>query len=129
MADRKPERRKSSLQGMTPVTTQVVPPATPPAPAPAAVEPQPAAYAVATAAAAKKADRTGRLNYYVDKDEQGRIRAAYYAGRDKHGWRSFSDMQREAVMRLVEQLERDVNGGLPFEGLSAGSISAGRPLE
>lgn len=125
MADRKPERRKSSLSGMTPVTTQVVPPETPPAPTPAVVEAQP----VVNPAASKKAERTGRLNYYVDKDEQGRIRAAYYAGRDKHGWRSFSDMQREAVMRLVEQLEHDVNGGRPFEGLSAGSIPAGRPLE
>lgn len=128
MADRKPERRKSSLSGMTPVTTQVVPLTAPPAPAPAPVEAQPVAPAAATAAA-KKAERTGRLNYYVDKDEQGRIRAAYYAGRDKYGWRSFSDMQREAVMRLVEQLERDVNGGRQFEGLSAGSIPAGRPLE
>ncbi|PRI12520.1 hypothetical protein B4915_00990 [Leucobacter massiliensis] len=69
------------------------------------------------------------MNYYADEDQQGRIRAAYYAGRDTYGWQTLTDMQNQIIMQHVEQLEREFNGGVPFEPVHPGSISRGRPLE
>lgn len=70
-----------------------------------------------------------KMNYYAPVEDAGRIRAAFFAGRDEAGWRSLTDFQVDAMMQLVERLEARHNRGLPFEGLGPGSIPAGRPLE
>lgn len=128
MAAKRTERRTSALSGQTPVNTQAVPVAQTPAPAAVA----PAAPAVATkpsgGAGAKKATRT-KMNYYADSDQDGRIRAAFYAGRDKYRWRNMTDMQLHGVMGLVESLEREFNGGEHFEPMPPGTGPVGRPLE
>uniref|UniRef100_UPI0037BF5C9A hypothetical protein n=1 Tax=Helicobacter pylori TaxID=210 RepID=UPI0037BF5C9A len=55
------------------------------------------------------------MTYYADSDQSGRIRAAYFAGRDKYRWRNMTDMQLHGVMGLVEDLEREFSGGKHFE--------------
>lgn len=117
MAAKRTERRTSALSGQTPVNTQAVPPAPP------AVAAKPSG-----GAGAKKAART-KMNYYADTDQDGRIRAAYYAGRDKYGWRNMTDMQLHGVMGLVESLERELNGGEHFEPMPPGTGPVGRPLD
>lgn len=117
------KRRTSSLAGLTPVTA-------PPTPEPAAEAPAaqaPVAPRTRPKAQAPKGSR--KMNYYADEDQQGRIRAAYYAGRDTYGWQTLTDMQNQIIMQHVEQLEREFNGGAPFEPVYPGSISRGRPLE
>lgn len=127
MATKRPERRTSALSGQTPVNTQAVPPAQPPAPA--AVAPAaPAAPATPSGGAGAKPRRT-KMNYYADSDQDGRIRAAFYAGRDKYRWRNMTDMQLHGVMGLVESLEREFNGGEHFEPMPPGTGPVGRPLE
>lgn len=131
----RPERRKSSLAGSSPLTP-------PPAAVPAA-EVSAAPYVAPvvdvaqqlTAApiqnggeAAPKPKRT-KMNYYASTDQDGRIRAAYYAGRDRYGWRSMTDMQLAAVMDRVVELEREFNGGQEFEPMPPGTGPVGRPLE
>lgn len=68
------------------------------------------------------------MTYYVSEEDAGRIRAAFYAGRDEHRWRTLTDMQHAAVMQQVEEIENRHNGGHPFEPLPAGSGPIGRPL-
>ena len=69
------------------------------------------------------------MTYYADSDQSGRIRAAYFAGRDKYRWRNMTDMQLHGVMGLVEDLEREFNGGKHFELMPPGTGPVGRPLE
>lgn len=78
-------------------------------------------------AGAKKATRS-KMNYYADASQDGRIRAAYYAGRDKYGWRNMTEMQLHGVMGLVESLERDFNNGEHFTPMPPGTGPVGRPL-
>ena len=126
MATKRPERRTSALSGQTPVNTQAVPPAQP---APAAVAPAvPAAATPSGGAGPKKPTRT-KMNYYADSDQDGRIRAAFYAGRDKYRWRNMTDMQLHGVMGLVESLEREFNDGEHFDPMPPGTGPVGRPLE
>ncbi|MGO1627601.1 MAG: hypothetical protein ACTHX2_02195 [Microbacterium sp.] len=117
------KRRTSSLAGLTPVTA-------PPTPEPAAEAPAVQAPAAPrTRPQAKPSKGSRKMNYYADEDQQGRIRAAYYAGRDTYGWQTLTDMQNQIIMQRVEELEREFNGGAPFEPVHPGSISRGRPLE
>ncbi|CAN7550595.1 MULTISPECIES: hypothetical protein [Micrococcales] len=129
MAAKRTERRTSALSGQTPVNTQAVP-AAQPTPAPAAVAPAAPAPTPTKAGgvAAKKPTRT-KMNYYADSDQDGRIRAAFYAGRDKYRWRNMTDMQLHGVMGLVESLEREFNDGEHFEPMPPGTGPVGRPLE
>lgn len=130
----RPAPRKSSLAGTSPLT-----PSTPAAvPVEATPEPRPstAATPAATTPRPRRAatktttEKYPRLNYYVDSPEEaGRIRAAFLAGRAHHGWRTFSDMQRDSVIAVVEQLERELNGGAPFTPATAGTVPRGRAVE
>lgn len=125
MATKRPERRTSALSGQTPVNTHATP-------APASAAPiQPAAPAARAVAPVRASSKTGRtkMNYYADTDQDGRIRAAYFAGRDKYGWRTLTDMQLHGVMTLVEDLEGEFNGGEHFEPMPPGTAPVGRPLE
>lgn len=128
MATKRPERRTSALSGQTPVNTAAVPaPTSPPATAAAApvapIEPK-----ATGGAGAKKATRT-KMNYYADSDQDGRIRAAFFAGRDKYRWRNMTEMQLHGVMGLVESLEREFNDGEHFDPMPPGTGPVGRPLE
>lgn len=127
----RPAPRKSTLAGTSPLTpsTPIAAPiqeaaAAPSTPA-ATTPPRPRRVGTKTTA-----EKYPRLNYYVDSPEEaGRIRAAFLAGRAHHGWRTFSDMQRDSVLAVVEQLERELNGGAPFTPATAGSVPSGRAVD
>lgn len=127
----RPAPRKSSLSGASvvkpPETTPASAPA-PPAPATARVD-TPAAPPVTPSAARPKKRRQQESYYTQEEDQDGRIRAAFFAGRDKYGWRNMSDMQLETMMTRVEALEDEFNGGRPFEGMPPGTGPVGKPLE
>lgn len=128
----KPAPRKSSLAGVSPFMP-------PQAPAPALNEPAAPAAAAPAAAPVTRAPRAPKpaggepknpkMNYYVeDTDQAGRIRAAYFAGRDRYGWRNMTDFQLDTMLQRVAELEREFNGGEPFTPAGAGTVSAGRPM-
>lgn len=125
MVAKRTERRTSALSGQTPVNTQAAPPAQP---TPAAVAPAAPTPTQSGGVAANKPTRT-KMNYYADSDQDGRIRAAFYAGRDKYRWRNMTEMQLHGVMGLVESLEREFNDGEHFEPMPPGTGPVGRPLE
>lgn len=122
----RPERRKSSLAGTSPLTPPPAPVATSPVPAPAA---EPTAAVQNTPVESSTKPKRPKMSYYVDSDQDGRIRAAFYAGRDKYRWRNMTDMQIQGVMGLVEALEREMNGGQHFEPMPPGTGPLGRPVE
>ena len=129
MATKRTERRTSALSGQTPVNTQAVP-AAQPTPTPAAVAPAaPAPAPTQAGGVAAKMPPRAKMNYYADSDQAGRIRAAFFAGRDKYRWRTMTDMQLHGVMGLVESLEREFNDGEHFDPMPPGTGPVGRPLE
>ncbi len=126
----RPERRRSSLAGTSPLTP---PPMPEPASAPA-VEAAPLRPAARVAPSTSGGGESGKptrtkMNYYASANQDGRIRAAFYAGRDRYGWRNMTDMQLQGVMGLVEELEKQLNGGAEFEPMPPGTGPVGRPLE
>ena len=102
MATKRSERRTSALSGQTPVNTQAVP-AAQPTPTPAAEAP-----AASTPSGGEGASKLTRpkMTYYADSDQSGRIRAAYFAGRDKYRWRNMTDMQLHGPRRSSDLLAR-----------------------
>ena len=117
MTGSQPQRRKSTLTGKSFFQAQAE--AETEAEAPVAA-PEP----VKSAAGAPKR----KVSYYADDDENGRIRAAFMAGRDRYGWRSFTDFQLATILDRVEQLEQELNGGRPFEGIPPKGGQLGRPM-
>lgn len=115
------ERRKSQLRGVSAFSPSQ--PAEKEAPADAA---QPAEK---EAPAARSATEKKKLAYYVTAEDNGRIRAAFLAGRDRYGWRSFTDFQLATMMARVEQLEGELNDGRPFDGVPPKAGPLGRPLD
>lgn len=124
---KKPERRRSQLGGLSPVapmsgrveTAQPAPERTAPA----------APKRTVAAASSKPGTRT-KMGYYAAPEDSERIRAAFIAARNAgRPYRSLSDFQLEAILDKVVQLEAELNGGRPFEGAPAHSLSPGRPME
>ena len=123
MTGSQPQRRKSSLTGKSFFRAHAEAEAQAEAqePVQAPVEaPKP----MKSAAGAPKR----KVSYYADDDENGRIRAAFMAGRDRYGWRSFTDFQLATILDRVEQLEQELNGGRPFEGVPPKGGQLGRPM-
>lgn len=119
---KKPERRRSQLGSLSPVApmsgrVEAEKPATIPATPPKVV-------------AAAKAGTRKKIGYYGTQEDDARIRAAFIAARNAgQHWRTLSDFQLEAVLAQVAQVEAELNGGRPFEGAPAHTLSPGRPLE
>lgn len=129
---KKPERRRSQLGSLSPVApmsgrVEVEQPA-PESAAPATVAP--AAPQRSSAAASSKPGTRRKMGYYAAPEDSDRIRAAFIAARNAgRPWRSLSDFQLEAILEQVVRLEAELNGGKPFEGAPAYSLSPGRPME
>ena len=126
---KKPERRRSQLGGLSPVapmsgrveTAQ---------PAPERTAAAPAAPKRTVAAASSKPGTRTKMGYYAAPEDSERIRAAFIAARNAgRPYRSLSDFQLEAILDQVVRLEAELNGGRPFEGAPAHSLSPGRPME
>ncbi|WP_424468097.1 ParB family protein [Pseudoclavibacter helvolus] len=127
----RPAPRKSTLSGASVVKPPEVTPASTPAPptATTARASTPPAPRVAASGERPKKRRQQESYYTQEEDQDGRIRAAFFAGRDTYGWRNMSDMQLETMMNRVEALEDEFNGGRPFEGMPPGTGPVGKPLE
>lgn len=124
---KKPERRRSQLGSMSPVapTSGRVETAQP-----APERTAPAAPKRTVAAASSKPGTRTKMGYYAAPEDSERIRAAFIAARNAgRPYRSLSDFQLEAILDKVVQLEAELNGGRPFEGAPAHSLSPGRPME
>ena len=127
---KKPERRRSQLSGLSPVapTSGRVEPEKP-APERTAPAAPAAPKRTVTAASSKPGTRT-KMGYYAAPEDSERIRAAFIAARNAgRPYRSLSDFQLEAILDQVVRLEAELNGGRPFEGAPAHSLSPGRPME
>lgn len=123
MSKTPPTRVKSQLGGMSflePSRTATADPD--PTTSPASVA------STRTAAPAAEVPKK-KVAYYAADEENGRIRAAFLAGRDKYGWRSFTDFQLETMLDRVALLEAEFNGGRPFEGVPPKAGPLGRPLD
>lgn len=99
------------------------------APTPAAEPPAPAAKAAPRrkTAAQPTAEKT-KVGIYQDPDEAARARAAYTWTRANEGHRSFSDFISHAIMREVQRLEDEYNGGKSWVAIGPGELPTGRPL-
>lgn len=120
MTSKKPARRKSQLSGMSPVAPAAAPPQTAPEP--------PRSVPVPTEAG-EGASTKKKLSYYSTTEDGDRIRAAFLAGRDRYGWRSFTDFQLSTILERVVQLEAELNGGTPFTPVPPKAGPLGRPLD
>lgn len=111
----RPERRTSTLTGLSAIAPNQ----------PSAAEPAtPEKHVQAT-----PSSRRTRVAYYTTVEDDGRIRSAYMAGRDRYGWRTFSDFQLRTILTRVEELEAELNGGEPFEPVPPKGAQLGRPLD
>lgn len=128
---KKPERRRSQLSGLSPVapTSGRVEPEKPAPESAAPAAAAPAAPQRSSAAASSKPGTRTKMGYYAAPEDSERIRAAFIAARNAgRPWRSLSDFQLEAILDQVVRLEAELNGGKPFEGAPAHSLSPGRPM-
>lgn len=119
MSTNRPTRRKSQLGNLTPLNPNRPQTATATPKAPPTVRPE----------ESTTAPRRTKTAYYATREENERIRAAFMAGRDKYGWRSFTEFQLRTMLERVVELERELNDGEPFDGVPAGEAQRGRPLD
>lgn len=137
----RPERRKSSLSGSSPVappqnpepertrTEEPSPPATTPR-----QEPEVQATAAPSAPAAKAPKSGGerkyrpKVSFYQDPEDTDRVRGAILHTMTTEGHRNLSQFIHHAVMAEVERLEQKYNGGKPFPGVGARDLPQGRPM-
>lgn len=120
----RPERRKSSLVGESPVApVRDVSRVDQPASTPAAGKPS---------AAGEKPDAKPKyppkVSFYQDPADSSRLRAAYRHTLHHSSDRSLSDFINRVVMAEVERLETVYNNGQPFPSVGAGELPQGRPL-
>lgn len=84
---------------------------------------------VLAAAGPAEAESKEKIGFYVPASEAGRIRAAFAHTRTVGGPRSLSDFIAAHLLDAVRELEREHNGGKPYEPLPPRVIPTGRPLE
>lgn len=137
----RPEPRKSSLAGSSPIAPPVAAPEPPTAVTPGEVV-SPAAPASEQAAAApptKPSKRSAaaapkqnkyppKVTFYQEKTDTDRVRGAILHTIPQEGVRTLSSFVNDAVMKEVERLEREYNGGKPFPPARSGELPQGRPL-
>lgn len=79
--------------------------------------------------ASSGAGAKARVGFYQLTDDTARARAAYKWTGHQEGHRSLSDFFAAAIMKEVERLERDYNGGQPWPGVDPGDIPTGKPMQ
>ena len=137
----RPERRRSSLTGASPIAPPRVEPAAAEAPAPAPTpEPQAAAPAApasttvpAVDAAPTSTDKPRskyppKVSFYQSTEDTDRIRGAIMHTIPYEGTRTLSQFLSGAAMKEVERLEAQYNGGKPFPRVGARELPQGRPM-
>jgi hypothetical protein len=137
----RPERRRSSLTGASPIAPPPVEPAAAAAPAPAPTpEPQatapaapasptvPAVDAAPTGADKPRSKYPPKVSFYQSTEDTDRIRGAIMHTIPYEGTRTLSQFLSGAAMKEVERLEAQYNGGKPFPRVGARELPQGRPM-
>jgi len=146
----RPERRRSSLSGSSPIAPAEPAPASPPAPAPPVDESpsfgtpgQGKGYARSTptvsapdesdvdevAATSKPRSKyPPKVSFYQDREDTDRIRGAIMHTIPWEGTRTLSQFLSGAAMKEVERLEAQYNHGKPFPKVGARELPQGRPM-
>lgn len=134
----RPQPRRSSLSGTSPIAPAAATPAAEqaaPASAPAvAVPPEPAPTPVAAPAESSTGEKKPRgkyppkVSFYQERADTDRIRGAILHTIPYEGVRTLSQFLSAAAMKEVERLEQQYNGGKPFPPVSPGGLPQGRPL-
>lgn len=121
MAEKKPQRRKSTLSNLSPITPPSEAVAPPPSPAPAP----------APANGEKEQAKTAwpkKESFYRSAEVAERMRAAHMnTMMTEDGQRSLSAFISAAVMERVERLEGKYNDGKPWPPIRRDQIPKGPP--
>lgn len=124
----RPEPRKSSLAGNTPIAPPAAPAEAPTEPATPAVASTPAPKAERKAPAKTGSKYPPKVSFYQAREDTDRVRGALLHTMATEGSRSLSQFIHEAVMAEVERLEAKYNNGQPFPRVPARELPQGRPM-
>lgn len=120
----RPEPRKSSLAGASPIA-----PAAAPQPAAEPEEPlRPAPAGRPTPRKASGGKYPPKVTFYQDPEDTARVRGALLHTMTTEGTRSLSQFINEAVMAEVARLETKYNAGQPFPPIGVRELPQGRPM-
>lgn len=114
----RPERKRSSLSGSSPIAP------------PAAPVTAPASRAADTEAVPSKpkSKYPPKVSFYQPKEDSDRIRGAIMHTIPFEGTRTLSQFIAGATMKEVERLEALYNDGKPFPPVGARELPQGRPM-
>ncbi|MFD1375187.1 hypothetical protein ACFQ4U_02375 [Micrococcus antarcticus] len=124
----RPAARKSNLAGTSPVNPV---PAAAPAAAPRQDEPKKAVKAdpvepkPAAEESVKKRKYPHKVSFYQDMSDTDRVRGAILHTMISEGNRNLSQFIHKAVMKEVERLEAEYNGGNPWPSVKAKDMPQG----
>ena len=136
----RPERRRSSLSGTSPIAPPPAAtepaPASPPAPEPAPPAAAPAAAStppagaedVPTGAGKPRSKYPPKVSFYQEREDTDRIRGAIMHTIPYEGTSTLSQFLSGAAMKEVERLEAKYNDGKPFPKVGARELPQGRPM-
>lgn len=69
-----------------------------------------------------------KVGFYMDAADAARARGAYLALPRTATARTWSDFLSDAVLKEVQRLEAEHNGGRPWPEAAAGDLPPGRPM-
>lgn len=127
----RPVARKSNLAGSSPVKPVEAAAAAPAAAAPQQAEPKkaakaaPAAPKLAAEEPAKKRKYPHKVSFYQDMTDTDRVRGAILHTMISEGNRNLSQFIHKAVMKEVERLEVEYNGGQSWPPVKANDMPQG----
>jgi len=121
----RPERRRSSLSGTSPIAP---PPASTPAPPASAPTPPATAEEIPTGAGKPRSKYPPKVSFYQEREDTDRIRGAIMHTIPYEGTRTLSQFLSGAAMKEVERLEAKYNDGKPFPRVGARELPQGRPM-
>ena len=127
----RPTARKSNLAGISPVNPVEDAAAAPAAAAQRQEEPKkaakasPAAPKPAAEEPVKKRKYPHKVSFYQDMTDTDRVRGAILHTMISEGNRNLSQFIHKAVMKEVERLEAEYNGGQPWPSVKANDMPQG----
>lgn len=127
----RPAARKSNLAGISPVNPVQAAAAEPAAAAQPQAEPRKAAKAAPAAPKptaeepVKKRKYPHKVSFYQDMSDTDRVRGAILHTMISEGNRNLSQFIHKAVMKEVERLEAEYNGGQPWPAVKANDMPKG----
>lgn len=127
----RPAARKSNLAGSSPVKPVEAAAAAPAAAAPQQAEPKktakvaPATPKLAPEKPEQKRKYPPKVSFYQNTEDTDRVRGAILHTMISEGNRNLSQFIHKAVMKEVERLEAEYNGGKPWPAVKANDMPKG----